>query len=88
MAGSPSTRVVYVSAESFMNELQQEYFRRKLADWREELLEDYEETRTSLSGAERQAADFVIGNLMPHEDGERIGACFPAIGKEDDRISF
>jgi DnaK suppressor protein len=45
--------------EPFMNDRQQEYFRQKLVAWREELLEDYEETRTTLSGAERQAADFV-----------------------------
>ena len=41
-----------------MNELQREYFRRKLVAWRGELLEDYEETRTNLSSAEKQAGDF------------------------------
>ncbi|MCB1182607.1 RNA polymerase-binding protein DksA [bacterium] len=45
--------------EPFMNEKQREYFRRKLVAWRDELLEDYQETRTTLSGADRQAADFV-----------------------------
>lgn len=45
--------------EPFMNERQQEYFRQKLLAWRDELLEDYEETRTALSGTERQGSDFV-----------------------------
>ena len=47
------------SNEPFMNELQQEYFRRKLKDWRDELLEDYEETRLKFSSAERDSRDVV-----------------------------
>ena len=45
--------------EPFMNERQCEYFRRKLKDWRDELLEDYEETRLKLSAAERETCDVV-----------------------------
>ena len=43
--------------EPFMNERQREYFRRKLLAWREELLEDYEETRSNLSSRERSDGD-------------------------------
>jgi DnaK suppressor protein len=43
--------------EPFMNELQREYFRRKLLAWRDELLEDYEETRSNLSSRERSEGD-------------------------------
>ena len=43
--------------EPFMNQRQQEYFRRKLLAWREELLEDYEETRTNLGNRERSEGD-------------------------------
>jgi DnaK suppressor protein len=43
--------------EPFMNEIQQEYFRRKLLAWRNELLEDYEETRAKLSTADGRAGD-------------------------------
>jgi DnaK suppressor protein len=46
------------SDEPFMNEKQQEYFRRKLKAWRDELLEDYEETRVNLSTADKRAGDF------------------------------
>ena len=45
------------SKEPFMNELQQEYFRRKLVAWRQDLLEDYEETRNHLGSADRQKGD-------------------------------
>ena len=45
--------------EPFMNERQQEYFRRKLRVWRDELLEDYEETRTRLSAADGRSGDIV-----------------------------
>ena len=45
------------SKEPFMNELQQEYFRRKLVAWRQDLLEDYEETRNHLSSSDRQRGD-------------------------------
>jgi DnaK suppressor protein len=45
--------------EPFMNERQQEYFRQKLLDWREELLEDFQETRSHLSLAGDKTADFV-----------------------------
>jgi DnaK suppressor protein len=40
-----------------MNEMQQEYFRRKLKGWRDKLLEEYEETRSRLSSADREAGD-------------------------------
>jgi len=43
----------------FMNELQLEYFRRKLLIWRDEILDDYEETREHLSSAERRDGDEV-----------------------------
>jgi DnaK suppressor protein len=43
--------------EPFMNEMQQEYFRRKLKNWRDELLEDYEETRERLSSADGRSVD-------------------------------
>jgi len=45
--------------ETFMNDLQQEYFRRKLLAWREEILEGYEATRTALSSVERETGDEV-----------------------------
>jgi DnaK suppressor protein len=45
--------------EPFMNDKQKEYFRRKLVAWREELLEDYEETREQLGQAGGQTADYV-----------------------------
>lgn len=44
--------------EPFMNELQREYFRRKLLAWRTELLEEYEETRKALEKSERAGSDF------------------------------
>jgi DnaK suppressor protein len=47
------------ASEPFMNELQQEYFRRKLLAWRDELLEDHDETRTHLSSADRATGDQV-----------------------------
>lgn len=40
-----------------MNEMQQEYFRRKLVAWREEILAEYEATRTALSNTERETGD-------------------------------
>jgi DnaK suppressor protein len=46
-------------SEPFMNAKQREYFRRKLIAWREELLEDYEETREQLGQAGGQTADYV-----------------------------
>jgi len=45
--------------EPFMNELQREYFKRKLKDWRDELLEDFEETREKLALAEREIMDSI-----------------------------
>jgi DnaK suppressor protein len=45
--------------EPFMNERHQEYFRLKLLAWREELLEDYEETRANLGNRERSEGDEV-----------------------------
>jgi DnaK suppressor protein len=42
-----------------MNDLQREYFRRKLLAWRDELLEDYHETRDHLVSSERLAGDEV-----------------------------
>jgi DnaK suppressor protein len=44
--------------EPFMNELQREYFRRKLTTWRHELLSDYEETRKHLEKGDRAGSDF------------------------------
>ena len=44
--------------EPFMNEMQQEYFRRKLKAWRDELLEDYQETRDKLSAGETRGGDY------------------------------
>jgi len=44
--------------EEFMNANQREYFKRKLLDWRLELLEDYEETRQSLGMGDRAGSDF------------------------------
>ena len=44
--------------EPFMNELQHEYFRRKLALWRSELLNEYEETRKHLEKRDRAGSDF------------------------------
>lgn len=44
--------------EPFMNEMQQEYFRRKLKAWRDELLEDYQETRERLSASDGRSGDF------------------------------
>ena len=43
--------------EPFMNDLQREYFRRKLTVWRDELLEDYEETLTKLSSSDGRPGD-------------------------------
>lgn len=45
--------------EPFMNERQKEYFRQKLLTWREELLNEYEVTRSQLGNSDRQAADYV-----------------------------
>lgn len=44
--------------EPFMNEMQQEYFRRKLKAWRDELLEDYQETRDKLSASDARSGDY------------------------------
>ena len=44
--------------EKFMNENQQEYFRRKLYAWRDELLEEYRETRNHLERGDRAGSDF------------------------------
>ncbi len=44
--------------EKFMNENQREYFRRKLLVWRNELLEEYKETRTHLGKGDRAGSDF------------------------------
>ena len=44
--------------EPFMNELQREYFRRKLTNWRKELLKDSHGTRTELGSGERAGSDF------------------------------
>ena len=44
--------------EKFMNEIQREYFRRKLLAWRSELLEDYQETRNNLEKSDRAGSDF------------------------------
>ena len=44
--------------EEFMNERQREYFRLKLIAWRNELLEDYEETRQALEMSDRAGSDF------------------------------
>jgi len=42
-----------------MCEMQQEYFRRKLLAWRDELIEDFEKTLDHLSSTERNAGDMV-----------------------------
>ncbi len=44
--------------EKFMNENQREYFRRKLLTWRNELLEEYRETRNHLEKGDRAGSDF------------------------------
>ena len=44
--------------EPFMNKRQLEYFRRKLHAWRQELLEDYNETRKHLENGDRAGSDF------------------------------
>ncbi len=44
--------------EKFMNENQREYFRRKLTAWRNELLEEYRETRNHLEKGDRAGSDF------------------------------
>ncbi len=44
--------------EKFMNESQREYFRRKLIAWRNELLEEYRETRNHLEKGDRAGSDF------------------------------
>jgi DnaK suppressor protein len=44
--------------EPFMNERQREYFRRKLVQWRTELLAEYLETRTHLEMSDRAGSDF------------------------------
>ena len=51
--------------ESYMNEMQQEYFRRKLVAWRNELLEDYAETLEHMGDSAGQIADYV--DLANHE---------------------
>lgn len=43
--------------ESFMNERQLEYFRKKLTDWREELLEDSRETIEGMQEGTRNIPD-------------------------------
>lgn len=43
--------------EPFMNDLQLEYFRRKLLVWKEELLEDSKETLADLANANRNLPD-------------------------------
>ena len=44
--------------EPFMDEKQREYFRRKLVNWRQELLSEYAETRQELESGERVGSDF------------------------------
>lgn len=44
--------------EKFMNENQREYFKRKLIAWRDELLEEYKETRNHLERGDRAGSDF------------------------------
>lgn len=44
--------------EKYMNERQLEYFRRKLLAWRDELLEDYRETRDQMENGDRSGSDF------------------------------
>ena len=44
--------------EKFMNENQREYFKLKLLTWRDELLEEYKETRNHLEKGDRAGSDF------------------------------
>ncbi len=44
--------------EKFMNDNQREYFRQKLLTWRNELLEEYKETRHHLEKGDRAGSDF------------------------------
>ena len=44
--------------EPFMNAKQREYFRRKLLQWRDELLEEYAGTRQQLEANERVGSDY------------------------------
>ena len=44
--------------EKFMNDKQREYFRQKLLNWRNELLEEYRETRNHLESGDRAGSDF------------------------------
>ncbi len=44
--------------ETFMNERQREYFRRKLLQWREELLRESRETLTALQNENENHPDF------------------------------
>lgn len=43
--------------EPFMNERQQEYFRRKLLDWREDILQQSKDTITEMQDVSLQLAD-------------------------------
>ncbi len=45
--------------EPFMNDLQLEYFRKKLSAWRDELLNEFDNTRDSLGSVDRPGVDFV-----------------------------
>lgn len=44
--------------EPFMNDMQREYFRQKLTNWRNELLRDSDSTRDQLENDERPGSDF------------------------------
>ena len=46
------------SDEDYMSDRQREYFRRKLTAWRDELLEEYDDTRRDLESGESAGADF------------------------------
>ena len=46
--GDPAARLQAKAKEEFMNELQQEYFRQKLLKWRDDLLNEANETRNHL----------------------------------------
>ena len=48
------------SDEDYMNDRQREYFRRKLTAWRDELLEEYGDTRRDMEAGESAGADLKI----------------------------
>jgi DnaK suppressor protein len=48
-----------LDTEEFMNDLQREYFRRKLVNWREELLKNNEEVIEELQNGEKTYTDVV-----------------------------